>query len=96
MVHCQPNTFGNERAAKVLAAMLNEIDNPKLTEQVSRYFHMNCKLYKDISSLSQKEYLLNLVRTQHISAIDRTWWPPKIKSFLKNCLDTKVKQYLKE
>lgn len=94
-VWCAKNTFGNNPAAACLADDLNQLDNPKLTADVSRFFHTTCKRYKDVSSLQDKELLLKLITKHFFAGIDSKKWPPNIGSFLKNCLWVQFNKHLK-
>lgn len=94
-VNCSSTTFGSEPAAAMLSQILNQIDNPHVTAKVSKLFRETCKLYKSLYKLERKEYLFNLVISDLISTINGKPWPDDLKSFLKNCLITKSKQYLK-
>lgn len=93
-VWCAKNTFGNNPAAACLADILNQLDNPKLTADVSRFFHITCKRYKDLSSLEEKELFLKLIKRHCFAAIESKNWPSNVESFLKNCLSIQYDKYL--
>lgn len=69
-VWCAKNTFGNNTPATILADILNQLDNPKLTADVSRFFHLTCKCYKDFSFLEEKEFVLKLIKQHCFAAIE--------------------------
>lgn len=69
-VWCAKNTFGNSAPATILADILNQLDNPKLTADVSRFFHITCKRYKNLSSLEEKELFLKLIKQHCFAAIE--------------------------
>ncbi len=93
-VWCIPNTFGNNIPSAILSDILNELDNPKLTADVSRFFHTTCKRYKDVSSLGEKEIFLRLIKQHCFAAIESKNWPGGVESFLKNCLNIQYAKYL--
>lgn len=93
-VWCAPNTFGSSTSAVVLSDILNQLDNPKLTADVSRFFHCTCKRFKDVSSLQEKELLLKLIKQHCFAGVETKSWPNNVESFLKNCLSIQYNKYL--
>lgn len=98
IVKCKDNTFSNSLASKVLANILNEIDNPNLTRNVSNLIHTFQKRLKYIDKISDKRdkiYFLNILYFDKLNKVKQTNWPENVKSFTLNVLNTEFKKKLK-
>jgi hypothetical protein len=90
-----PFTFGDSRAAQALARILNEENNIKYRRSVSRFLTSSNKLINTITQIEDSEakrYMINIFM-DHLKTINRDW-PPKVLSFSKNTLSTKIKKQI--
>ena len=87
-------TFGNSSAAKTLAMMLAELNNPKVTTSVTRFLISQSTLAKTISSISDLSHraLIRKWAMCEAKAATLTGVTGKIETFMKNVAIAKFRQ----
>lgn len=87
-------TFGNSPAAKTLAILLTELDQPKVSTSVTRFLISQSTLVKTISAIADLTHR-NLIRQWAIreaKAAKLTGVTGKVETFMKNVAVAKFRQ----
>lgn len=92
-------TFSNTKAGQILVEEIDKIaDNGKTRSVISSILDKYFKGLKDIQDIKDEKtrrFVCQLWRDNYIQKIEsRLDFPDKIKSFAKNVIKTKLKEYL--
>jgi ribosomal protein S8 len=85
------------RCAVVLEEYLAEINNAEATRYAIKNLQKFNKIFKDLKTLKNKEYIANLVIGEFEKKINRDLWVPEfVRTLLLNVIKTKFKTEILE
>jgi hypothetical protein len=96
-----PFTFGDSKAALTLVKILEESKSSKALSKVSRYWNQYTFCARKLSESNlDKEMFIKMIKMltkEHLSRLETFDFGienPKVKSFLRNIIETKKKKFI--